>query len=119
MSIKPTQLVRLQRLIDTEHPEKFYSWKSWERVRQKVLKMDNFECQNCKRKGRYSKGYIVHHIKHLRDRPDLAMSIFDPDTGDRQLETVCKECHEEEHPESLKQYQYKPKNEPITAERWD
>lgn len=119
MGISGKQLARLQTLIDNDMPEKFYSWKTWEKKRQEVLKMDNYECQSCKRKGRYKKGYIVHHIKHLRDRPDLAMSIYDPDTGERQLETVCKQCHEDEHPEVLQHYRYRPITEPVTNERWD
>lgn len=118
MGISQPALARLQRLIDDGHAEKFYSWKSWGKVRQEVFKLDHWECQKCKRKGRYRKGYIVHHIKHLKDRPDLAMSVFDPETGERQLETVCKECHEEEHPESLKQFNFEPKI-PVTEERWD
>lgn len=79
--------------------------------------MDHYECQICKARGRYSSGSIVHHVKHLRERPDLALSVYDPDTGERQLVTVCKACHEEEHPESLRRCA--PAAEPITMERWD
>ena len=57
-----------------------------------------------------------HHVKHLRQRPDLALSIWDPDTGARQLVTVCKACHEREHPESLRR---SVPAAPLTAERWD
>lgn len=59
----------------------------------------------------------MHHVKHLKDRPDLALSIWDSETGERQLETLCKFCHEEEHPESLRQF--KPMATPLTLERWD
>ncbi|MFR0798525.1 MAG: hypothetical protein ACLSHJ_07090, partial [Oscillospiraceae bacterium] len=76
--------------------------------------MDHFECRHCKARGRFRKGRIVHHVKHLRDRPDLALSVFDPDTGARQLETLCKACHELEHPESQRQYTLKAP--PLTAE---
>ena len=86
-------------------------------MRAKVLEMDRNECQVCKGRGRYSRGEIVHHVKHLRDRPDLALSVFDPDTGERQLLTVCKRCHEELHPEA--QRQYRTEREPVTSERWD
>lgn len=119
MGISGAALERLKRHIENGTPEKFYTWKSWGRVRNKVLHLDNYECQSCKRRGKYRKGYIVHHVKHLKDRPDLAMSIYDPETGERQLETVCKQCHEEEHPEALQYWQYKPKSAPVTAERWD
>lgn len=79
--------------------------------------MDRWECQKCKRRGKYSRAVLVHHRKHLTDRPDLALSIFDPDTGERQLESLCKACHEEEHPESLRAPT--PAKPQVTAERWD
>ena len=44
-------------------------------------------------------------------------SLYDPDTGERQLISVCKRCHEQLHPESQKQY--RPANKPVTEERWD
>lgn len=121
--ISQTRLDRLRRLIDAGQEARFYWWPEWadpdpaRGTRAAVLKMDNFECQICKARGRYSRGTIVHHVKHLRERPDLALSIFDPDTGERQLVTVCKACHEEAHPESLRRRE--PSAEPITTERWD
>ena len=118
MAISGVAYKRLLSLIEAGQADKFYTWKSWDKVREKVLKLDHYECQKCKRHGRYRKGNIVHHIKHLKDRPDLAMSIFDPETGERQLETVCKECHEEEHPESLKRYSA-TERKALTEERWD
>ncbi len=109
---------RLRSLIDKECEYQFYSWGEWKRLRQEVLALDHFECQRCKEKNhRYRKAVIVHHIKHLKDRPDLALSIYDPETGERQLISVCKECHEAEHPES--QRQYKRLCSPLTVERWD
>lgn len=111
-------LPRLEGLIEAGEETKFYSWRQWRRLAQKVReKLDNNECQLCKARGRYRRGTIVHHVKHLQDRPDLALSVWDPDTGERQLITVCKQCHELEHPESLRQFQ--AKKEPVTVERWD
>lgn len=121
--ISPTRLDRLRYLIDAGQEARFYWWPEWadpdpaRGIRAAVLKMDNFECQICKEHGRYHRGTIVHHVKHLRERPDLALSIFDPDTGERQLITVCKACHEEAHPESLQQRE--PSAAPLTVERWD
>ena len=118
--ISPTRLEQLRKLTATGREDLFYSWSEWagtDGVRQAVLKLDNCECQICKARGKYSRGSIVHHVKHLRERPDLALSIFDPDTGERQLVTVCKACHEEEHPESLRRCA--PSKAPLTAERWD
>lgn len=115
--IGDVKLARLRGLIADGHEAAFYSWRDWRNLRAEVLRLDRNECQMCKARGRYRKGKIVHHVKHLQDRPDLALSIWDPDTGERQLVTVCKDCHEAEHPESMRQYQ--PKAPPITAERWD
>ena len=111
------KILKLHTLIEQENTDCFYRWTEWRKLRAQVLKLDNYECQLCKAKGRYSKAIIVHHIKHLKDRPDLALSIYDSNTGQRQLISVCKECHEKEHPES--QRQYMPKAEPVTKERWD
>lgn len=113
--IDVNKLIKLQRLIDTDKADAFYSWAAWHKVRADVLKLDHNECQMCKAKGRYRRGSIVHHVHHLKDRPDLALSIYD-DEGRRQLITVCKSCHEELHPESQQQHAAPM---PLTEERWD
>ena len=115
--ISAYRLRQLRELIAQGREWLFYSWSEWRRLRAEVLKLDRYECQLCKAKGRYRRGSIVHHVKHLRDRPDLALSITDPDTGERQLLTVCKDCHEAEHPEAFRQN--RTKAEPLTEERWD
>ena len=102
-------------LISSGREHEFYLWGAWKAIRQKVLSLDHYECQTCKAKGKYAKATIVHHVKHLKDRPDLALSIWDGD--ERQLISLCKSCHEAEHPES--QRQYKNICAPVTAERWD
>ena len=109
---------RLQELVGAGTSDLFYSWKVWKHRREDVLRLDRYECQRCKiEKKRYRKATIVHHVKHLTDRPDLALNIWDPDTGERQLLSVCKQCHEELHPEAQRQFQ--PVHVPITQERWD
>ena len=121
--ISAARLEQLRKLIAEGKENQFYWWSEWrgsqtkKGVRAQVLELDNFECQTCKAAGRYSPGYIVHHVKPLRERPDLALSITDPDTGRRQLLTVCKQCHEAEHPESLPKFA--PKKPPLTVEFWD
>lgn len=110
-------LPRLESLVESGDEAAFYSWRKWRRLRAEVRRMDNYECQLCKARGCYRRGTIVHHVKHIQERPDLALSVWDPDTGERQLVTVCKDCHEAAHPESLRQFQ--PQKEPVTLERWD
>lgn len=117
--ISPTRLQQLDQLIYEGREHEFYLWPEWRNeangVRIQVLRLDRFECQVCKRKGRYSKATIVHHIKHVKTHPELALSIYNG--RERQLESVCFDCHEEYHPERL------PKAttpaEPLTPERWD
>lgn len=117
--ISDTQLIKLRRLIERGRERDFYCWPAWHKKRAEVLALDHWECQNCKSKGRYKRAVIVHHVQHLKDRPDLALSIIDPDTGARQLVALCRACHELEHPERLAdpwQPSAKPK---VSAERWD
>lgn len=115
--ISAYRLRQLRELIAQGREWLFYSWPEWKSKRAEVMRLDRNECQHCKAKGRYKRGTIVHHVKHLRDRPDLALSITDPDTGERQLVLVCKDCHTEEHPEAFRQNL--PKAPPLTEERWD
>lgn len=109
---------KIKQLLDTGKEINFYMSSAWQTLAAKVRRMDRYECQLCKARGRYSRGVIVHHVKHLRDRPDLALSIYDPDTGERQLLTVCKKCHEEQHPEALRQCESTTKGE-TTRECWE
>lgn len=116
--ISPQRLRQLIKLLECGNEHQFYCWGEWLELREYVFtKLDHCECQICRSKGRFRKGYIVHHVKPLRQRPDLALSVYDSETGERQLITVCKRCHEELHPESLKSYASAKK--PITEERWD
>lgn len=101
-----------------KNPQVFYTSYAWKQKRREVLALDKFECQYCKARGRYRPATMVHHVKHLRDRPDLALSIWDiqPDgTRERQLISLCYSCHEKLHPKILRQYR---KKVPITSEKW-
>lgn len=111
-------IARLQEMVLDGTSDLFYSWRGWKHRREEVLRLDRFECQRCKTvRKRYRRATIVHHVKHLTERPDLALAVWDPNTGERQLVSVCKQCHEELHPES--QRQFAQESEPVTAERWD
>lgn len=116
-TMSPAQQARLERLIADGQEHAFYLWTDWKAVRAAVLRLDRWECQVCREHGRYSRGEIVHHVKHLKDRPDLALEIWDPQTGERQLVTVCKACHEAAHPDALQRVSARV--DPVTDERWD
>lgn len=118
MSICNHSIETLQLMVAAGTSDSFYDWAEWLRMRDKVLAMDRNECQHCKAKHRYKKAIIVHHVKYLKDRPDLALSIFDPDTGERQLVSLCRACHEAQHSDR----RCKPCNRAkrfVTRERWD
>lgn len=96
--------------IKAGNTKKFYKSTAWKHKRKQVLERDNWECQKCKDEGGYSRATTVHHIKHLTDRPDLALT-------DSNLVSLCSACHNEEHPEKLKAVEIN-KREHITVERW-
>ena len=116
--ITKTQLVRLNSLIAEGREAEFYSWPEWEEIRQKVLTLDHRECIRCKARGKYSPAVLVHHVRHLKDDPELALSIWDAD-GNRQLVSLCRPCHELEHPERLRPAWTAKQENPLTKERWD
>lgn len=100
----------IDRHFGASEDRKFYKSAAWLKTRERVLERDHNECQMCKREGRYGRGNVVHHIKHLDARPDLAL---EPDN----LLTVCEECHNRLHPEKLRS-PMTVRREGITPERW-
>ncbi|OIK13582.1 endonuclease [Bacillus sp. MUM 116] len=70
----------------------FYKSAAWLNCRKIVLIRDTYLCQECLRKGKITAANTVHHIKHLEEYPDLALDIDN-------LETICRPCHNNEHPE--------------------
>ena len=99
----------LLELIRSGQYIKFYKMKEWLEKRVEILKRDNYECQECKRNGKQSQGECVHHIKHLKDFPLLALI-------NSNLITLCNACHNKKHPEKL----VKNKRKAFTnIERWE
>ena len=116
--ISPTRLLQLRSIIQSGEAARFYDWPEWDSLRNQVLELDHWECQLCRRNHRYRRAALVHHVRHLKDRPDLALSIYDPETAERQLLSVCRPCHEALHPERQRKRILKCA-QPLTAERWD
>lgn len=80
-------------LIESGDPHLFYVSSRWLRKREEILRMDRYECQLCKQRGRYRKAELVHHVNHVKDRPDLALSdefIGMDGARKRQLISVCR-----------------------------
>ena len=84
----------------------FYRTYQWKKKRLHILARDKGACQECRKRGRYTKAVLVHHIKHLQDAPGLALT-------DDNLESVCKDCHEKLHPE-----RNRDKHSFTNIERW-
>lgn len=80
----------LVKLIREDKLKKFYDCSKWRKLRQKAMKRDNYECQMCKKQGKYHKVNNVHHIKEVKDRPDLALTIDN-------LICLCIDHHNEVH----------------------
>lgn len=100
---------KLYNYIITGDVDKFYNDRIWRKKRRYIIERDNKECQKCKRKGGYSKATCVHHKKHLKEYPLLALD-------DDNLEALCDTCHNEEHPEKLTN---NTKEKFTTKERWE
>ncbi|WP_431030043.1 HNH endonuclease [Lysinibacillus sp. LZ02] len=105
--LTPERLQWLRKLITEDKVIRFYQWCEWRKLRKKALERDRYECQQCKHNGRYSKAENVHHLKEVKDYPELAMTLSN-------LESVCITCHNKEHKRFAKV------NQPrfINEERW-
>lgn len=88
--LSPERLTWLKDLITQDKVVKFYQWSAWRSLRQQALKRDNYECQTCKRAGKYSKAQNVHHLKEVKQHPELALTLDN-------LECICIICHNKEH----------------------
>ncbi len=80
----------LLKLIRENKLVKFYQAPAWRAVRLDSLIKYNYECQTCKRKGKYSKAQNVHHIKEVKKFPLLALDLDN-------TEPICIPCHNKEH----------------------
>jgi 5-methylcytosine-specific restriction enzyme A len=68
----------------------FYKTARWKSKREKILKRDEYQCQECKRYGKNKDATTVHHIQPLRNRPDLRLTTWN-------LVSLCGKCHEKMH----------------------
>lgn len=73
----------------------FYRSKQWKQARESYFRQHQL-CERCLRNGTLSKGEIVHHKVHLSPE-----NIGDPSVSlsESNLETLCRRCHADEHPE--------------------
>ena len=99
------------------HP--FYVSREWRDLSAAVLRDDHRNCQIC---GRAGAAELVHHVRHVKRFPQLALSRHYTDergVQQRNLISVCRGCHETVcHPERMRKHQCKHERF-ATAERWD
>ena len=99
------------------HP--FYVSREWRELSASILRDDHRNCQVC---GRANAADLVHHVRHVKRFPQLALSRYYTDEHGRQqrnLISVCRGCHETVcHPERMRKHQ-SGRERFVTAERWD
>ena len=110
--------VYIRRLIRTDEIAKFYLSDDWKELRQEVLDEHYNECQECLKKGNYTRADCVHHVNEVKKRPDLALSKFYTDQDgeqQKQLVPLCNTCHNIIH-DKLGEWQNRGKFHNV--ERW-
>ena len=108
----------IRQLIQADKIEYFYYSEDWKELREEVLDFFHYECQECLKKGTYTRADCVHHVNEVRKRPDLALSRYYTDAkGQRQIQLMplCNTCHNLIH-DKLGEWQRKDKY--TNVERW-
>lgn len=103
--------------------KRFYNSKEWKHKRKQILQRDNYECQDCRRRlreasekgirlygkqSRIRRAEEVHHIKELKDFPNLSL---DNDN----LISLCVQCHNQRHGRVPRRFNRK---KTLTEEKW-
>ena len=107
-----------------------YKTKEWKEVREQDLKMDHGLCQRClgnykpipNATRRRTKATLVHHHYELEKYPEWKYSIYITVNGkkERNLWSLCNDCHEEIHERTHRSRSFEKKNDEFTTEeRWD
>lgn len=108
----------IRRLIRDNKIEQFYSSDDWRELRKHVLEQNYYECQECLKKGNYTRADCVHHVNEVRHKPELALSMYYTDKEgkqQKQLVPLCNTCHNIVH-DKLGEWQ--KRGSFINEERW-
>lgn len=109
----------IRRLIMDDRVEEFYWTEDWRELKEEVKDFYHNECQECLKKGIYTRADCVHHVKQVRQYPALALSMYYIDekgNKQKQLVPLCNACHNKEHPE--KQHKQSKKEYFTNEELW-
>jgi len=74
----------------------FYKTAKWKAKRERILRRDEYLCQECKRYGKTTPATTVHHIYPLEQRPELGL-VSD------NLISLCNDCHNAMHDRTTNQ----------------
>ena len=93
--------------------QSFYNSKKWRKVAADYKKSVSGLCERCRSRGLYIKADIVHHKIYLDDN-----NIHDPSVtyNFKNLEALCRTCHNKEHFESSGRYTFNNDGELIMKE---
>ena len=80
----------ISKLIQSNKIVAFYKSVVWRSLRAEVLREQHSECQMCKSNGLYEEATTVHHIKYVRNHPEIALTKSN-------CMSLCKECHYQIH----------------------
>ena len=69
-----------------ERKMRFYVTAAWKQLRLERLAKDNYLCQRCLKRKRIVPATTVHHIKPVKDYPELALVMDN-------LISLCNTCH--------------------------
>ncbi|MFY0521175.1 HNH endonuclease signature motif containing protein [Lysinibacillus sp. UGB7] len=69
---------------------KFYQSAAWKKARKLALIRDNYLCQGCLSKKRFTSAEMVHHIVEVKDDINLRLELSN-------LESLCNGCHNKRH----------------------
>lgn len=102
----------------------FYNSSAWKRKRMEILERDHNECQDCRKRlqdaandgkqltGRDRKIWRaeeVHHIRELREYPELSLN-------NDNLISLCTQCHNNRHGRNPHRFVRRKKR--LTEEKW-
>lgn len=107
----------IRELIASGEEWRFYKCQLWLNLRSRVMEKYHHECQECLKRGKYTRAKVVHHINEVKDRPDLALSEHYTDGNGEQRENLvplCQDCHNIAHSRVCSN-EYKPQ---LNEERW-
>lgn len=91
---------QIRALIAAGCIEAFYNDRYWRRLSREIIDEHHGECMMCREAKRLTPASLVHHVRELKQYPELAYSrTYTDDAGDEhmQLMPLCHDCHERIH----------------------